>query len=70
MNNPRPVDLQGARINARSLPTPMNKKVTVGLLALLIVSAMTIWLGLLGWGMVEILRSIAACIRSLWTTFL
>jgi hypothetical protein len=69
MNNLQPIDLQGARIKPRSLPTPISRKVVIGLLAALIVSAMIVWLGLLGWGIVEILRSSAACIRSLWTTF-
>jgi hypothetical protein len=41
----------------------------VGLLAVFIVSAMVIWLGLLGWGIIEILRSIAAGIRVLWEEF-
>jgi hypothetical protein len=69
MNTPRPVDLHGARVKAEPLSTPVSKKVVIGFLATLIVSAMIAWLGLLGWGMVEILRSVAACIRGLWTTF-
>ncbi len=69
MNNLQPVDLQGARIKARSLSTPMSRKLVIGSLATLIVSAMIVWLGFLGWGVVEILRSLAAWIRSLWTTF-
>jgi hypothetical protein len=69
MNNLQPVDLQGARIKARSLSTPMSKKVVVGFLATMIAVAMIVWLGFLGWGMVEILRSLVACFRSLWTTF-
>ena len=66
MNSPHPVDLQGSRIKARTLSGPGGKKVLVGLLAVFIVSAMVIWLGLLGWGIIEILRSIAAGIRVLW----
>jgi len=45
----------------------MSKKVLIGLLAALIVSAMVVWLGFLGWGMVEILRSMAAFVKTLWT---
>jgi hypothetical protein len=67
MNNLQPVDLQDPRIKPRSLPTPMSKKVLIGFLAVLIVSAMVVWLGFLGWGMVEILRSIAAFVKTLWT---
>ena len=69
MNSPHPVDLQGSRIKARTLSGPASKKVLVGLLAVFIVSAMVIWLGLLGWGLIEILRSIAAGIRVLWGEF-
>jgi hypothetical protein len=68
MNNLQPVDLQDPGIKPRSLSTPMSKKVLIGLLAALIVSAMVVWLGFLGWGMVEILRSIAAFVKTLWTT--
>jgi hypothetical protein len=68
MNKLQPIDLQGSAIKARSLPTSMSNKVVIILLATLIVSAMTVWLGLLGWGMVEILRSIAAWTKTLWTT--
>jgi hypothetical protein len=68
MNKLQPIDLQGSAIKARSMPTPMSKRVVIIMLATLIVSAMTVWLGLLGWGMVEILRSIAAWIKTLWTT--
>jgi hypothetical protein len=67
MNNLQPVDLQDPRIKARSLSTPMSKKVLIGLLAALIVSAMVVWLGFLGWGMVEILLSMAAFVKTLWT---
>jgi hypothetical protein len=69
MNNLQPVDMQGARIKVRSLSTPISKKVVMGLLAAMIALTMIVWLGFLGWGMVEILRSLAACIRSLWTAF-
>jgi hypothetical protein len=69
MNSPHPVDLQGSRIKTRTLPAPASRKALVGLLAAFIVSAMVIWLGLLGWGLVEILRSMAAGIRVLWGEF-
>jgi hypothetical protein len=69
MNNLQPVDMRGARIKTRSLSNPISKKVVMGLLATMIASAMIVWLGFLGWGIVEILRSLAACFRSLWTTF-
>ncbi len=69
MNNLQPVDLQGARIKAQSLSTTMSRKVVIGFLATLIVSTMIVWLGFLGWGIVEILRSLAGWITSLWTIF-
>jgi hypothetical protein len=46
----------------------MSKKVLIGLLAVVIVSTMVVWLGFLGWGIVEILRSIAVFVKTLWTT--
>jgi uncharacterized membrane protein len=39
----------------------------VGLLVALIVSVMIAWVGFLGWGVIEILRTIATGIGSLWT---
>jgi uncharacterized membrane protein len=41
----------------------------VGLLVGLIVSVMIAWVGFLGWGVVEILRTIATAIGSFWTIF-
>jgi hypothetical protein len=69
MNSPHPADLHGSRIKARPLSHPASRKVLVSLLAVFIVSAMVIWLGLLGWGIIEILRSVAAGIRVLWGEF-
>ena len=66
MNSPPPVNLQDSKIKARTLSGAGSKRVLIGLLAALIVSAMVIWLGLLGWGIIEILRSMAAGIRVLW----
>jgi hypothetical protein len=39
----------------------------VGLLVVLIVSVMIAWVGFLGWGVVEILRTMLAGIGGLWT---
>jgi hypothetical protein len=39
----------------------------VGLLVVLIVSVMIAWVGFLGWGVVEILRTMLTGIVSLWT---
>lgn len=41
----------------------------VGLLVGLIVSVMIAWVGFLGWGVVEMLRTIASGIGSLWAIF-
>ena len=70
MNSLRPVDLEGAGIKARSYSTPISKKVLVGLLAALIVLAMVVWLGFLGWGMMELLRSIMVGVKPLWAKIL
>ena len=40
----------------------------IGLLAALIVSVMIVWVGFLGWGVVEALKMIAAFIASLWAS--
>jgi hypothetical protein len=39
----------------------------IALLVVLIVSVMIAWVGFLGWGVVEILRTMATGIGSLWT---
>ncbi|MGA7807969.1 hypothetical protein [Bradyrhizobium sp.] len=40
----------------------------IGLLGGLIVSVMIVWVGFLGWGVVEALKKIAAFVVSLWTS--
>lgn len=41
----------------------------IGSLAILLVSSMVAWCGLLGWGLVEALRLAATAIYKLWLTF-
>jgi hypothetical protein len=68
MNNPRPVDLKYPNLKARSSSVGTSKRLLIGLLAALIVSVMIVWVGFLGWGVVEALSTIVAFMRSLWTT--
>jgi hypothetical protein len=67
MNHPRPIDLKDPRIGARPSSARTGKKFVVGLLVVLIVSVMITWVGFLGWGVVEILRTMLTGIGSLWT---
>lgn len=41
----------------------------IGLLVVLIVSVMTVWFGLLGWGLIEGMRSLAGFVQHLWSAF-
>jgi hypothetical protein len=67
MSKLQPIDLQGTRIKNQSLSAPRNRRVIISLLVALIVSAMVVWLGLLGWGIIEILQSFATFTRSVWS---
>jgi hypothetical protein len=67
MNDLRHVDLRDPAIKPRSSPARTGKKVIIGLLAVLLVSAMIAWLTFLGWGMVEILQWLSVWFKSFWT---
>lgn len=41
----------------------------IGFLIALIITVMIVWLGFLGWGMLEMLRALASLIGDLWTEF-
>jgi hypothetical protein len=69
MNELQRVDLQDPTIKPRVLPARTGRKITVCLLTTLIVSAMIAWLGFLGWGAVELLQWLLACIKNFWTTY-
>ncbi len=68
MNDLQRVDLQDPAIKPRLSPARTGRKVAVCVLATLIVSVMIAWLGFLGWGFVEILQWLSACIKNFWTT--
>jgi len=46
--------------------TPASRKVVIALLVALIITVMIVWFGLLGWGVIELLRSIAGGLGALW----
>jgi hypothetical protein len=66
MNNPHPIKVQVARAELRNTAHVVRKRALIGSIAMLIVLTMVIWLGLLGWGVVEIIRSATAGVRTLW----
>jgi hypothetical protein len=67
MNNLRPVDLKDPRIKTQSSSSRAGKKLIIGLLVVLIVSVMIVWIGFIGWGVLEVLKAIGTWIRNLWT---
>jgi hypothetical protein len=66
MNHLHPLDLKDLRINAPSSSVRTGRKLVIGLLVLVILSVMIAWVGFLGWGVVEMLRTIASWTESLW----
>jgi hypothetical protein len=56
MNDLSPVHLPDPNLNPRS-DSRKTRKAIIGLLAALIAAAMVGWLGFLGWGAVELLRT-------------
>lgn len=69
MNELQRVDLKDTAIKPRLSPARRGRKVTVYLLAILIVTAMIAWLGFLGWGAIGLLQWLLACTKSFWTTY-
>jgi hypothetical protein len=67
MNNPRPIDLNDPK--TRSSSVRPSRKLVIGLLVALIVSAMISWTVFLGWGVVEIMRVVVIWTGSLWARF-
>jgi hypothetical protein len=60
MNDLKPLDLQDPRIKSGHAKGRAGKKAAIYFLVVLIVAVMVAWLGFLGWGVVELVRSIAA----------
>ena len=67
MNDLKPIDLKDPRIQSRSSARATRRRITIGLLATVIVTAMIVWLGFLSWGLLEILRAIGSYVAKLWS---
>jgi hypothetical protein len=70
MNDLQRIDLQDLVIKTRASSARTSRKVAIGLLAILIVSAMISWFGFLGWGAFGILQWLGGCIKHFWTAYL
>jgi len=62
------LNLQDPRVKLRS-SSRASRKMVIGFLIALIITVMIVWLGFLGWGVVEMLRALASLIGDLWTEF-
>jgi hypothetical protein len=69
MNDLSSVHLPDPDLKPRVDSRRRTRKVIIGLLAALIAAAMIGWLGFLGWGVVELLRTGADFIDSVWKPF-
>jgi hypothetical protein len=69
MNDLQRVDLQEPTTKVRHSPARPRRQVVIYLLATLIVSVMIAWFAFLGWGMIELLQWLSACIKSFWTKY-
>jgi hypothetical protein len=67
MNNLSPVDLKDPRIKTQPSSGRAVRNLLIALLIVLIVSVMIVWIGFIGWGVVEVLKAIGIWIRNLWT---
>jgi hypothetical protein len=68
MHNLKPIDFQNPEVKRRSLRSRKSRKIVIGLLGALIVAVMIVWLAFLGWGALEIGRSVLVGLKKLWTT--
>lgn len=68
MNNLKPFDWQNLRIKSKQSPTRTSQRIAICLLVVLIVAVMIIWFAFLGWGAIEVIRSVAVGLKKLWTT--
>jgi hypothetical protein len=64
----RSVKSQHPQIKSR-LSAQTGRKVTICLLAVLIVTVMIVWFSFLGWGVIAILQWLFDCIKNFWTTY-
>jgi type VI protein secretion system component VasF len=63
------IELQDSSTGSRLSSTRMSRKVAIWFLAALIVSAMIVWFGFLGWGIIAILHWLLDSIENLWTAY-
>ncbi len=67
MNNLQPIDLKDPRIKSSASPGAMRRRIVIGVLVTIILTAMIAWLGFLGWGLFEMLRAAGSCLTKLWS---
>jgi hypothetical protein len=64
----RSVKSQNPPIKSRLSAQP-GQKITICLLAALIVTVMIVWFSFLGWGFIAILQWLLDCIKNFWTSY-
>jgi len=67
MSDLNPINLDDPSGKTRTSPAQAGRKIVVVVLAAVIVSSMIAWCGLLGWGVVELLRWTLTAFYKLWT---
>jgi hypothetical protein len=65
----RSVRLQDPSTKPRSSPAQTGRKVAIYFLAVLIVSAMIVWFGFLGWGILAVLQWLLDCVKNFWMMY-
>jgi hypothetical protein len=64
----RSVKSQNPPIKSRLSAQP-GQKITIYLLAALIVTVMIVWFSFLGWGFIAILQWLLDCIKNFWMSY-
>ena len=64
----RSVKSRNPAIKSR-LSAHTGQKITICVLAALIVTVMIVWFSFLGWGFIAILQWLLDCIKNFWTTY-
>jgi hypothetical protein len=64
----RSVKSQNPQIKSR-LSAQTGQKLSICLLAVLIVTAMIVWFSFLGWGFIAILQWLLDCIKNFWMSY-
>jgi hypothetical protein len=58
MNDLRRIELKDSSTKSRPSATHTGRKIAIGLLAILIFSAMIVWVSFLGWGIIAMMQSL------------